>query len=172
MKRGVLAFVAALVALTVLAGPAAAVPPTAPTWHRLNPFTDSGLPEHEQLHCLTNRQWVCRYDKAPATDDFTWDRTKGSFHGREVDLATWDCPEWLAAEVCAEVTTVVAGKMNFANANGSASHIWMELIFTEGDEVAPLYVHWVEFGFACAWYDSFSDALAADPGMEGNCVFT
>jgi hypothetical protein len=65
---------------------------------------------------------------------------------------------------------VVAGKINFANADGSAFHVWNELIFTTGDGVAPLYVHWPDFGFACAWYDSFEDAVAADPAMEGNCL--
>jgi hypothetical protein len=169
MRRAVLASIlAALFALTALVGPALAVPPTAPTWHRLNPFTDSGLAEHEQLHCLTNRQWVCRYDKAPEPG-LNWDRTIGMFHGRVVDLATWDCPEWLEG-VCEEAAMVVAGKINFANADGFAFQVRNELIFTSGDGVAPLYVHWPDFGFACAWYESFDDAVAADPAMEGNCL--
>ena len=171
MRRAVLASIlAALFAFTALVGSAVAVPPTAPTWHRLNPFTDSGLAEHEQLHCLTNRQWVCRYDKA-AEPGLNWDRTIGMFHGRVVDLATWECPEWLGAEVCGEVTMVVGGTINFANADGSAFRVGNELIFTSGDGVAPLYVHWPEFEFACAWYETFEDALTADPEMGGNCVF-
>jgi hypothetical protein len=157
-------------AVAALAGPAVAVPETAPTWHRLNPFTDSGMPEHEQLRCLTNRQWVCRYDKAPEPQlGFTWDRTIGMFHGRELDLDSWDCAEWLG-EVCDEATMVVAGQINFANANRFAFQVWNELIFTSGDGLAPLYVHWPDFGFACAWYGSLEDAMAADPNMEGNCL--
>jgi hypothetical protein len=160
--------IAALLALIAATTPVSALPPQADTWHRLNPFTDSGLPEHEQLQCLTNRQWVCRYDKAPG-EGFAFDRTIGMFHGRDVDVAAWDCPDWFATDVCEGATQVVAGTMNFSPAAGPAFRVSQELIFTDGDGVAPLYVHWIDFGFACPWYGSFEDALSANPEVQGDC---
>ena len=49
----------------MLATPTVAAPPHLETWHRLNPETADSAAEHEQLHCLPGRQWVCRYDKLP-----------------------------------------------------------------------------------------------------------
>lgn len=38
--------------------------------------------------------------------------------------------------------------------------------------IPPLYVYWFDLGFVCPWYESFEDALAANPtGAEQDCVF-
>lgn len=164
--------IVALLALLILALPASAAPPHLETWHRLNPFTDEGPPEHERLQCLPGVQWVCRYDKVPEPElGFNWDRNIGMFHGRDV-TASWECPEWFPEEICGGTEQVIGGVIVFnAAAGGGALRTGYELIFTSGDGIAPLYIHWPDGGFVCAWYGSLADAIAANPDASADCTF-
>lgn len=171
VRRSALSIVIALAGVLVLAAPASAAPPNLEQWHRLNPETPESAPEHEQLHCLPGLQWVCRYDKLPEPGlGFNWDRTIGMFHGRIVGLDPADCPGWLT-EVCEATDRAVVGSITYAVDEGGAFRTGHALLFTDDPDLAPLYVWWFNVGFACPWYDSFDDALAANPtGTEADCL--
>lgn len=161
----------ALIGLLVLVTPATAAPPHLETWHRLNPATEESAPEHERLQCLPGVQWVCRYDKLPG-EDLNWDRTIGMFHGRDFAFTQEDCPAWFPTEICEAAEQVIVGSITYVLDEGGTFRTGHALIFTDGVEVAPLYVYWFELGFVCPWYDSFDDAVDANPtGTEQDCVF-
>ena len=162
----------ALFALLILAAPASAAPPQLQEWHRLNPDPANVASEHEQLHCLPGVQWVCRYDKLPESG-YHWDRTIAMFHGRDItDIAECPTEEWFPTEVCDGAEQVIAGWSTFSVAGGGAFKTGQALIFTnEEGGLAPLYVYWYDFGFICPWYESFADALAANPDASPDCVF-
>ena len=169
-RRGARSVVLALVALLFLAAPAMAAPPQLESWHRLNPDPANEAPEHEQLQCLPGVTWVCRYDKV-AEAGFHWDRTIAMFHGRDV-TAVAECPDWFPTEICEGTEQVIAGVSNFSLAGGGAFRTGQALIFTDGDGIAPLYVYWIDNGFVCPWYESFADALAANPDFSADdCIF-
>lgn len=161
-------FISLLLATTfmlLLAAPVSAGP-GAESWDRLNPFgTKTGEPEHERLTCLEGDVWRCRYDKLPENRlDFSWDTTKGIFVG----TAGADCPEYLLGDQCANVTEVVTGTAVYFPWDGSAFSVPHQLLFTNEEEgLAPLYVHWVDQGFACPWYATWDDALGADGACFG-----
>ena len=159
----------ALFGVLVLVAPASAAPPQAEIWHRLNPETEDSAPEHERLQCLPGVQWVCRYDKLPGAG-LNWDRTIGMFHGRDFPFTQADCPEWFPTEICEAADRVIAGWITYAIDEGGAFKTGHALIFTDGVDVAPLYVYWFDVGFVCPWYESFEAAMAANPtGAEQDC---
>jgi hypothetical protein len=51
----------------------------------------------------------------------------------------------------------------FRNADGSTFAALQELIVTSGGGTQVLWVRWVRFGFACPWFPTFDQALAANP---------
>lgn len=160
----------ALFALLVLVAPVSAAPPQLQEWHRLNPDPANVAPEHEHLLCLPGVQWVCRYDKLPEAD-FHWDRTIAMFQGRDI-TADAECPEWFPDEICDGTEQVIAGVAHFRVDGGGAFRTGQALIFTDGDGIAPLYVYWIDNGFVCPWYGSFTDALAANPDASADdCIF-
>jgi hypothetical protein len=161
----------ALLGILVLVAPASAAPPHRETWHRLNPATEESAPEHERLQCLPGVQWVCRYDKLP-DPGLHWDRTIGIFHGRDFAFTQDDCPDWFPTEICEAAEQVIVGRITYVLAGGGTFRTGHALIFTDGLDVAPLYVYWFDAGFVCPWYESFEDALAANPtGTETDCIF-
>ena len=165
--------VIALFGLLLLVTPATAAPPHQETWHRLNPATEDSAAEHERFQCLPNRQWVCQYDKLPEPElELNWDRTIGRFHGRDFAFTQDDCPDWFPTEICEGAEQVIVGTITYVPDGGRAFKTGHALIFTDGVEVAPLYVYWFDFGFLCPWYDSFEEAVAANPtGTETDCIF-
>jgi hypothetical protein len=189
MHRHIAAFAAAL-ALAVggsLAGwtaadasaPSSNRPGLNAQWHRLNPDQSNPAPEHERLTCLQGRGWNCHYDKVPEpTLNFHWDSTEGDFHGADITKA-WTCPEWFPADVCQNVAQVARGTTVFRQADGSTFAALQELIVANQGGAQTLWVHWVRFGFACPWFPTFDDALAANPfplpfngtdWPEGDCL--
>lgn len=163
----------ALLGLLLLAGPALAAPPHLETWHRLNPETEDSAAEHERLQCLPGLQWVCRYDKLPEPElELNWDRTIGMFHGRDFAFTQDDCPPWFPTEICEAAERVIAGSITYVQDEGGAFRTGHALIFTDGVEVAPLYIYWFDLEFVCPWYESFEDAVAANPTFaEMDCIF-
>ena len=155
-----------------LAAPVSAAPPQLQEWHRLNPFVGDTPPEHEQLACLPGVQWTCRYDKAPDPDLF-WDRTIAMFHGRDI-TAIAECPteEWFPVEVCDAAEQVIAGVVDLQRCQ------WRRLQDGPGADLhqrrgrprAPVLCCF-DFGFICPWYESFADAVAANPDASPDCVF-
>lgn len=167
--RLAVAIVLAAVGLLFLAAPASAQPQVM-TWHRLNPGVDenAATSEHERFECITGVEWVCRYDKV-ADEGFSWNRTIGTFHGREV-TDSWECPEWFAAELCSGTEQVISGQIVFVRGGGPALRVTNDLILTDGSgDLAPLYIYWPGGGFVCPWYGTFEEALAANPGFTFDC---
>ena len=157
----VLPIVALLLLLT-----AAPVSARVTSWHRVNPAQDP--PEHERLVCAGHVFVACVYRKAH-TPGYSWDRTRGIFRGHRVPLASWDCPTF-AGDVCDHVQRVVSGRMRYRSAPHT-TYVWQEdLIFTDGDGVAPLYM-WIkappgpdgDTQFVCPWEATFAAAQASFP---------
>jgi hypothetical protein len=135
---------------------AAASPPTTSVWHRVNPDQSNPAPEHERLRCLEGVVWVCAYDKVPEPDlNFSWNATTGHFVGSDI-TSSWACPSWFPD--CA-VTRVVEGTALYLPVGGHPFKVLTDLVFTSS---GVLYVYWVD-RFACPWYATFADALAANP---------
>jgi hypothetical protein len=171
VRRRALSVLLALFGLLVLVTPTVAAPPHLQTWHRLNPASEDVAAEHERLQCLPGVQWVCRYDKL-AGPDLHWDRTIGMFHGRDFPFTQADCPDWFPTEICEAAEQVIVGWITYVVDEGGAFKTGHALIFTDGVDVAPLYVYWLDDGFVCPWYGSFEDAMAANPtGAEQDCIF-
>lgn len=70
--------------------------------------------------------------------DYSWSRTKGFFVGAVTD--EWLCPGWVG-DLCQHAVQVVAGSTTYFPEGGSP-FVWPEdLILTDGDGVAPLYMY-------------------------------
>jgi hypothetical protein len=169
-RRRARSIIIALFGLLVLVAPTSAAPPHVETWHRLNPATEDVAAEHERLQCLPNLQWVCRYDKVPEPD-LHWDRTIGMFHGRDFEFTEADCPAWFPTEVCEAAEQVIVGWITYVDDEDGPFKTGHALIFTDGVDVAPLYVYWFDLGFVCPWYETFEDAVAANPTGGQDCIF-
>ena len=165
MRRLDLAILVGLVWAAVVALPAGASgnPPAQGVWERLNPDQSNPAPEHERLSCSEGRRnWSCHYDKVAEPElNFHWDATVGTFAGGDV-TKSWTCPAWFPADVCTSVTQVVRGNMRFVLADGSRFSARQELVVAGLAGSQVLQVHWVDFGFACPWYRTFDEALAAN----------
>ena len=167
--RLAVAIVLAALAMLFLGAPALAQPQVM-TWHRLNPGVDENAAssEHERFECMTGVRWVCRYDKV-ADEGFAWNRTIGTFHGRDI-TDSWDCPEWFAAALCNGTEQVISGQIVFVRGGGPALRVTNELILTDGSgDLAPLYIYWPDGGFVCPWYGTFAEARAANTGFAFDC---
>jgi hypothetical protein len=151
---------------------------TPSTWHRLNPGVSSP-PEHERLICVTTTLDRCRYDKLPHPAlGFQWNRTSGVFIGSDAS-SSWTCPDWFPASICGNLERVSTGTGTFFPQGGSSFSVGQDLIVTELAGQSVLYVHWHD-QFVCPWFETFDDALAANPiplpydGIHGgamDCVF-
>ncbi|HET9681400.1 MAG TPA: hypothetical protein VFP19_05115 [Candidatus Limnocylindrales bacterium] len=148
MRRIIPVIVAGLL-VAAFAAPASA---GTSTWHR-----DNYGGGHERLVCsATSGVWQCRYDSLPISqnDQGTGD---GQFRGT-VSTTAW-CPDW-AGVVCEHATRFVVGAMIY----GQNLTIWQELIFTDGDGVAPMYMYLVgpgePFPAICPWYPTWTQAQA------------
>src|SRR3954471_13767479 len=95
------------------------------SWHRLNADQSNPAPEHERLTCARGTVLlICQYDKVSATG-YQADRTVGRFKGRDV-TASWSCPDWFPAEVCASVTRVWRGEARYWPAAGGSLRVDQE----------------------------------------------
>ena len=151
MRRAV-AFAVAGLLLMLLVAPVSAG--RGSTWHRLNP----DVAEHERLICAAGSPWLCTYNKLPEPD-LHWDTTTGKFMGN--DQATW-CPEDWASEICEHAVQTVVGATSYNTAENGSFTWWENLIFTDGDGVAPMYMYVVGpvWSGMCPWYTTWADALA------------
>jgi hypothetical protein len=152
--RRIVSVVAAALLLGALVGPAAGAA-TASTWHR-----DNYGNGHERLICTTTSGvWQCRYDTMPNYPAGFIGNGIGEFTGSAADDA-W-CPDWAPA-VCGHVQGYVVGATVYGRSQPVT--IWEELIFTDGDGVAPMYMYLVGPGYpaVCPWYQTWDEALAND----------
>jgi len=156
-----------LVAMVALGTPtlAAAASPETTTWHRLNPDKENKAPEHEQWQCRTTAVWVCHYEIVPEPAlGLHWDDAAATFIGREI-TGTWECPDFFGTR-CAAVTRVVGGTSHLHASGQPAQRYLLEFVFL-GDSVLYVVVHFPIdediVTFACPWYPTFAEALAANP---------
>ena len=169
MRPRALSILLALLGTLLLVAPSTAAPPHLQTWHRLNPAPAGADPEHERFQCLPGVTWVCRYDKVPGTG-LHWDRTIATFHGKDI-TAVWECPDYFDEAVCDGTEQVIGGVATYVQDEGGAFRTGHELILTDGDGIAPFWINWTDFGFACPWYGTFAEAQAANPtGSEVDCM--
>ncbi len=140
-------------------------------WQRLNPGSPPG---HERMRChrvvdgdlgvnaaAAGSVWVCRYDQVPEPAlNFVWSATFGTFGGVDV-TPTWACPAWLSSETCPRVTRVIDGVFTYTPQPSGARFTQREQLVLTNDGNMTLI--WVDFGFACPWFQTFATALAANP---------
>jgi hypothetical protein len=139
-------------------------------WDRLNPQQSqlNPVPEHEHLACerradVDSGAWMCRYFKIPTPQlNFGWNNTTGRFIGSDV-TATWTCPSWFPATICDNVVQVVEGTFVFDLFSDGQSTSFQDLVVTQAGGEQRLYDYWVTNRFACPWFRSFAEALAANP---------
>jgi hypothetical protein len=140
-------------------------------WHRLNPDDPANVNnEHERLRCRGGFvRLACFYDKVPESlPGFSWNSTTGFFVGRTV-TSTWECPDWFPSEVCDNTVAVFAGKGVFFPDGGDPFKVDQDYVFTSIGGHRALYVYWVD-AFACPWYRTFAQALAANPTHSFDCA--
>lgn len=133
-------------------------------WDRLNPDPNNPTPEHEVLRCGGNTTWHCVYDKQPEPRlgfENPPDSTFGRFRGEDVS-SIWTCPDWFPSEICDNWTFVAGGAMEFLYPDGSNLVVDQELVVIDTGGGQMLYVYWVD-QFACPWFRSLDEALAANP---------
>jgi hypothetical protein len=157
-------------------------------WQRLNYGSPPG---HERMRChrvedgalginaaAEDSAWVCRYDQVPeAALNFGWSATFATFGGVDV-TRNWVCPPWLSSQTCARVARVIDGVFVYTPMPSGTGFTQREQLLLSNDGNMTLI--WVDFGFACPWFQSFSMALEANPfplpfdGVHGpnpDCVF-
>jgi hypothetical protein len=166
----VAALAVVLASVGALPAPAGTSAPLAGQWNRLNPQQSQSnpAPEHEQLACnrradIDGGAWLCRYHKIPEPPlNFAWNNTTGRFVGSDV-TATWTCPGWFPATICDNVVQVVEGTFVFDLSSGGQLTSFQDLVVTQAAGTQRLYDYWVANQFACPWFGSFGEALAANP---------
>ena len=168
IARAALAAAVTVAALGVVAPGAAADNggDLAGIWHRLNPRQSQAVPgpEHELLACHSAAAaWDCRYFKLPMPElNFEWNSTTGRFHGNDI-TATWTCPAWFPSSLCSSVAQVVEGQFVYDLAVGGTFSNVQDLVVTRTAGQERVYDYWVGSAFACPWFQSFDEALAANP---------
>jgi hypothetical protein len=159
-----LAVIALLVATTM---PAVAGAPSS-EWHRLNPGGSQATSGHERLICREAvPDWSCDYDNVPDSG-YAWSSSTGTFTGGNV-TRQWTCPEWFG-QVCLHVVAVYKGEGVFHPAVGRPSTFRHEYVVTNINGEAILFVHFVDLGFACPWFRTFAEGLAANPSYDFDCL--
>ncbi len=185
-SRIVLTVIGLLAVLSLAFQAPAAFAPTAVSlvgkWDRLNPDQGGVSPEHEVLRCGGDVSIYCIYDKQPEPVlGFLNppDSTMGFFSGQDAS-AGWSCPSWFPPAVCSNVLFVASGVMTYYESSGTQLVVNHDLVVANVNGQSRLYVYWVDNGFACPWFRSFAEALAANPfplpfnGQDwpaGDCVF-
>ena len=129
-------------------------------WHRLN-SDHSHPPEHERFQCVEGATWVCRYSKVPEPAlNFQWTNQQGAFIGQLTPRGQWTCPSWFPSVICANANRVAQGTRSFEPVSNDT--IREDLIITKIGNHEQMYDYWVG-QHVCPWYQTFDEALAANP---------
>lgn len=129
-------------------------------WHRLN-SDHSHPPEHERFECVEGSTWTCMYSKVPEPAlNFQWNGQQGTFIGPLAQQGQWTCPSWFPSNICANATRVAQGIRSFEPV--STAIIREDLIVTKTGNHEQMYDYWVG-RHVCPWYQTFDEALAANP---------
>ena len=168
IKRKTVGIALAVMALLVSTTAPAVAGNKSSEWHRLNSGGSQAASGHERLACReADKAWSCAYDNVPEAG-FTWGPDTGTFTGDNV-TSDWTCPEWFG-EVCVHVVAVYEGVAVFHHPVGRPSIFRQEYVVTNINGEAILFVHFVDFGFACPWFRTFAEGLAANPTYDFDCL--
>jgi hypothetical protein len=137
---------------------------------RLNPGPSLATSEHERLRCVqAGAALVCRYDKLPDAG-LSWNPTTGTFRGTDV-TAGWDCPEFLGSDICDHVVRVFEGATTYVpKPNGGHPQTFAQDQIIVQDGARQVMVQYFIDQFACPWYGTFDEALAANPNLDFDCA--
>ena len=167
MKRFLASIGVAATALIFAAAPVSAASNNN-SWHRLNADKSNPAPEHERLTCARGTDaLLCQYDKVRATG-YQWDRSVARFKGHDV-TAGWSCPPAFGSDVCDNVDRVWSGQARYWPAQGGSFKVAQEMIIVNWGGQKVMFQYWVN-QFACPWFRSFSEARAANPSHDFDCV--
>jgi len=146
-------------------------------WHRLN---STGSPpaasEHEVMHFgVEGTTWAGRYDKHPEPALAFANPPEGRygvFIG--ADAASFVCQPAFPFHPCQNVVEVAEGTTRYYPPHQPPFDVRQQTIVVRdenGQEV--MWQYWISPGnFACPWYRTFDEALAANPfPTHGDCVF-
>ena len=145
-------------------------------WSRLNTGGNPSSSEHEVLRFwVEGNTWVGRYDKHPEPGlgfPNPPQGTFGVFTGAEA--TSFVCQPTFPFYPCQNVVEVVEGTTQYNPPNQPPFEVLQQHIVVRnenGQEV--MWQYWVSPGnFACPWYRTFDEALAANPfPAHGDCVF-
>ena len=98
------------------------------------------------------------------------DETTGAFRGHDI-TDRWECPDWFDAEICENVTAVYAGPATYYPDSGTPFTVKQQYVFTDLSGQPVLIQYWPAFGFACPWFETFAEAMAANPTGDFDCMF-
>lgn len=170
IKLRTVASALAVIALLVITTMPAAAASKSSEWNRLDPGGSQANSAHERLSCREAApDWSCDYDQVPDSG-FAWSSATGTFTGGNV-TAHWTCPDWFG-QVCVHVVAVYQGVGVFDHPVGHPSTFRQEYVVTNINGQAILFVHFVDLGFACPWFRTFAEALAANPTYDFDCLNT
>ena len=123
-------------------------------WHRLN------YRQHQVNDCQWDEMWTCIFnDQSEADLGFKSTQTFGVFEG--TFIPDWNCPNWFPEAICKSAILVIGGTTLFEG-DGPSLQVDIEYIVIEIGGSPVLYEYWVN-RFACPWYRSFDETLAANP---------
>ena len=129
-------------------------------WHRLNADT-AHPPEHERFQCVEGSTWTCQYSKVPEPAlNFQWTGQLGRFIGSLTQQGQWVCPSWFPSNICANANRVAQGFRSFEPISNAT--IREDLIVIKTGSHEQMYDYWVG-QHVCPWYQTFDEALAANP---------
>jgi hypothetical protein len=129
-------------------------------WHRLNPDPANSSGQHQVNDCQGGEIWTCIYSTQSEPElGFKSNQPFGVFEGEFIP--DWNCPNWLPEAICRSAILVIGGTALFEG-GGPSLQVDIEYIVAEIGGRQILYEYWVN-RFACPWYRSFDEALAANP---------
>ncbi len=156
----------AVAILMAFSGGVAAAAGPGGEWHRLNPGT---VNEHERLLCdQTATRLTCTYSKLPEPG-FHVDGTTGTFRGTNI-TSTWSCPDWFPRQWCNKVVAVYEGRATYFFEGGGTFRVDQDYVVTSNRGHEVLIQYWIG-QFACPWFRTFDEAVAANPDSEFDCIF-
>jgi hypothetical protein len=159
--RRIVALLAAVLLVVAFSAPAAGAGISS-TWHRSN-YGNA----HERLICTNSYGvWRCRYDTVLGVQEELDSGSAGEFNGSDAPNepgSVW-CPDW-AGDVCSHAEQFVVGAQSYQDlgpGHPGALTEWEELILTDGDGLAPMYMYLVgpSITAVCPWYATWADAVA------------
>ena len=140
-------------------------------WHNHTANAPNSAGTHQINDCREDGEiWTCLFsDQAEPELGFRASGLFGVFEGKLIP--DWNCPNFLPEAICRSVILVIGGTTVFEKGEGPGLQTEIEYIVVELGGRQVLYEYWVN-RFACPWYRSFDEVLAANPFPydSGGCL--